>query len=145
MREHRRDVFEALFKDKTDNTGIQLVRSMIAGAVAFAADFSTLFILTEFFGIYYLVSAFISFIFGVTTVYILSVMFVFKTRAVKNKTMEFALFAAVGIVGLGLNQVFLWFFTERLHCYYLYSKVLATIIVFLWNFFSRKFFLFRSG
>jgi putative flippase GtrA len=133
-----------IFKDKTDNTAIQLFRSIIAGAIAFAVDFGTLFILTEYFHIYYLISSCISFIFGVTTVYILSVIFVFKARAFKNRALEFGIFAFIGVIGLGLNQLILWFFTEKVHFHYLASKVVATAIVFLWNFFSRKFILYSN-
>ena len=137
-------MIKKIFKDKTDNTFIQFLRSIFSGAIAFAVDFSALYVLTEFFGIYYLVSAFFSFILGVTTAYILSVSFVFSKRTLKNKWVEFALFAFIGVIGLGLNQFFLWFFTERMHIYYLHSKVIATAIVFFWNFFSRKFILFRA-
>lgn len=137
-------ILKKLLKDKTHNTIIQLFRSVIAGAVAFAVDFSSLFILTEFFKIYYLVSALFAFVLGVTTVYILSVLFVFPVRRIKNRGLEVLIFVFIGIVGLGLNQLFLWFFTEKVHIYYLFSKIIATIFVFLWNFSSRKFILYRT-
>jgi putative flippase GtrA len=138
-------MLKKIFKDKTDNTFIQLFRSVLSGAIAFAVDFSALYILTEFFGIYYLVSAIFAFILGVTTIYILSITFVFSKRSVENRWFEFAIFVFIGIVGLASNQFFLWYFTERVHLYYLYSKVVATAIVFLWNFFSRKIILFRKS
>ena len=50
---------------KTDSLIIQFFRYGFAGGVAFLVDFSLLYILTDFFHIYYLISAALSFIPGV--------------------------------------------------------------------------------
>ena len=132
-----------LVKDQTDRTKIQLFRYIFVGGIAFAVDFISLFVLTNYLGIYYLISAAIAFILGLFLNYFLSVKWVFKRRSVENRTFEFGVFAFIGIVGLGLNEVFIWFFTQDLQIYYLISKILASIIILFWNFFARKFILFR--
>jgi len=114
----------------------------IVGFLAFLVDFGFLVILKELLHIYYLIAAAISFTAGLTLNYLLSITWVFKNRKLKNKTAEFIIFALVGVVGLGLNEIFLWFFTDITHLYYLYSKLLATGLVFLWNFIARKSLLF---
>jgi putative flippase GtrA len=134
---------EDLVKDQTDRTKIQLFRYIFVGGVAFAVDFISLFILTNYLGIYYLISAAIAFTLGLLLNYILSVKWVFNRRTIENRTFEFGIFAFIGIVGLGLNEVFIWFFTQDLQIYYLISKILASIIILFWNFFARKFILFR--
>jgi len=136
-------MIESLFKNKVDNTFIQLFRYTFVGGFAFIIDFGSLFIFTEFFGIYYLISAPIAFILGLVTNYILSIVWVFNKRKFKNKSFEFWIFTFIGIVGVGLNEFFIWFFTEYVHLYYLTSKILSTGFVFLWNFYVRKFTLFR--
>jgi putative flippase GtrA len=47
------------------------------------------------------------------------------------------------MVGLGLNEVFIWFFTAEVGFYYLISKIISAIIVLFWNFFARKYVLFK--
>ncbi len=136
-------MIEKLFKKRTDNTLIQLFRYTFVGGAAFMVDFTTLFILTEFFKVYYLISAGIAFLFGVIVNYSLSISWIFNTRRFKNKWIEFGIFAFVGVVGLGLNEIFIWFFTEHVHFYYLISKLVSTAFVYLWNFFARKYILFR--
>ena len=131
-----------LIKNKTNNTLIQLFRYTFVGGVAFIFDFGTLYILTEFFNIYYLVSAALAFLLGLTINYFLSVIWVFKERSIKSKYVEFVVFAFIGIIGLALNEFIMWFFTEIVNLHYLYSKLISTIIVYLWNFFIRKFILF---
>jgi putative flippase GtrA len=134
---------QKLLKDQNDKTGIQLFRYLFVGGAAFIVDFLSLYILTDFFGIYYLISAAIAFILGLFVNYILSVSWVFNKRKLDNRTFEFGIFAIIGIVGLGLNEVLLWFFTQELLIYYLLSKIFAAAIILFWNFFARKYLLFK--
>ena len=134
-----------LFIEKTDNTLIQLFRYTFVGGIAFVVDFVSLFLLTEFAGLHYLYSAAIAFILGLIINYILSILWVFNSRTVNKKIVEIIIFAVIGIIGLGLNEVMIWFFTERLTIYYLYSKLISTAIVYFWNFLARKYVLYNKG
>jgi putative flippase GtrA len=133
-----------VFKGKTDNTFYQLIRYTFVGGFAFLIDFGTLYALTEFINLHYLLSAGIAFILGLTTNYLMSIRWVFDSRNIQNKKLEFALFALIGLVGLGLNELFIWIFTDLLTIYYLLSKILTTVLVYLWNFFARKTILFNK-
>jgi|ERR1035437_6358962 putative flippase GtrA len=135
--------YNSVFKGKTDNTLLQLFRYTFVGGFAFLVDFGTLFILTEYFYIHYLISAGIAFILGLVINYILSVKWVFNSRALENRWLEFLLFSLIGLVGLGLNELFLWILTDILLIYYLLSKIITTFIVYFWNFFARKVMLFN--
>lgn len=128
----------------TNNTLHQLFRYSFVGGVAFAVDFGLLYVLTEYAHLHYLLSATLSFLVGLIVNYILSKMWVFQTGTISNRWAEFAVFAVIGVVGLGFNNLFLWFFTEYCSIYYMVSKILTTIIVFFWNFFARKFILFNK-
>jgi putative flippase GtrA len=136
-------LIKRLFLEQTDNTFLQFFRYTFVGGIAFIADFGSLFVLTEFFNVHYLISAAVAFLLGLTINYILSVVWVFSKRIFRNKSAEFGVFAFIGIIGLGLNELFIWFFTEHIHFYYLLSKIVSTVFVFLWNFIVRKFILFR--
>jgi putative flippase GtrA len=138
-----KNLSKELLKDKTDKTKIQMFRYLFVGGAAFIVDFLSLFILTDFFGIYYLISAAIAFILGLVANYFLSISWVFNKRKLNKQHIEFGVFAIIGIVGLGLNEVFIWFFTQDLQIYYLISKIFAAVIILFWNFFARKFVLFR--
>jgi len=138
-----KNLSQKLLKDQTDKTKIQMFRYLFVGGAAFIVDFLSLFVLTDFFGIYYLISAAIAFILGLIVNYMLSISWVFNKRKLNKRHIEFGVFALIGIVGLGLNEVFIWFFTQDLQIYYLMSKILAAVIILFWNFFARKFILFR--
>lgn len=137
-------MFEKLLKDKTDNTLIQLFRYTFVGGIAFIIDFSTLYILTEIFNIYYLFSAALAFLLGLAVNYILSILWVFKFRIIKSRYVEFIIFGIIGIIGLGLNELIIWTFTEFVGFHYMASKIVSTIIIYLWNFFARKYILYNK-
>ncbi len=137
------NLIQRSLKDKTDKTHIQMFRYLFVGGAAFIVDFLSLFILTDFFGVYYLISAAIAFLIGLIANYFLSISWVFNKRKLKNRHIEFGMFAIIGIIGLGFNEIFIWFFTQDLQIYYLVSKIFAAIIILFWNFFARKYILFR--
>lgn len=133
----------SIFLQSSTKTFIQLLRSLLAGGVAFAIDWSILFFLTEFFHIHYLISSNIGFIFGLSVNYFISIFWVFDKRSLNKKHIEFILFLIIGIIGLVMNGLFVWIFTEYVCFHYLVSKVFSTIIVFSWNFTAKKSILFR--
>lgn len=129
---------------KTGNVFIQLFRYTFVGGLAYIVDFSSLFALTEYVGIHYLTSATIAFVFGITTNYSLSILWVFDGRMIKNKWLEAGIFMLIGVIGLCLNLLFMWILTEYIHFHYLLSKAVATVFVYMWNFFVRRYTLFRK-
>lgn len=117
----------------------QLVKFGLIGVAATVIDFAVLTGLTEWFGVYYLLSAAAGFILANIFNYLFSMRYVFESRfSEAEKHKEFLLFVALSVVGLGLNQLFLWLFVEFAGLHYLVGKVLATALVMGWNFFSRK-------
>jgi putative flippase GtrA len=136
---------KTLFVNKTESTIIQLFRYTFVGGLAFIVDFGTLYLLTEFLHLHYLISAAAAFILGLLTNYFLSIKWVFSSRTIDSRSVEFMLFAIIGLIGLGLNELFLWIFTDLLSIYYLLSKIITAVFVYLWNFFARKYALFNSN
>ncbi len=132
-----------LIKGSTNNILIQLFRYTFVGGTAFVFDFGALYILTEYLDVYYLISAATAFLLGLTINYFLSIIWVFEKRSIKSKYMEFFIFTVIGIVGLLLNEIIIWFFTEIVNTHYLNSKIISTFLIYLWNFYARKFMLFR--
>lgn len=138
-------LLEKLFINHTNSTFIQLFRYTFVGGGAFAVDFFLLWFLTDICGLDYLLSATFSFLTGLAVNYLIATRWVFEknTAILRNKWMEFLIFLLIGLIGLALNNLILWFVTEKLCLYYLFSKVVAAGIVYLWNFFARKYILFN--
>ena len=144
MRKSLFSLVRSLFVNTTDNWFIQLFRYCFVGGFAFLVDYGLLVLLTEVFGLHYLVSATISFLVGLVVNYLLSTCWIFRISKLENRWVEFVVFAIIGVVGLLLNNLLLFLFTDLVHIHYMVSKLLTTAIVMIWNFGARKVILFNK-
>lgn len=109
-----------------------------AALIGFGVDFGTLVALKELLGLHYLIAATGGFLAGLIVVFILSNRYVFGESKIKSNSVAFGLFTLIGLVGLLVLNVLMWFLTDMIHFNYIVSKVVATIFVYAWNFFARR-------
>lgn len=133
-----------LFINETTNWAIQLFRYIFVGGFAFIIDYGLLFLLTEFIGFHYLVSATISFSVGLIVNYIISTHWIFRKSKLSNLALEFIIYGAIGVVGLIINDFLLFILTDKLNLHYMISKLITTILVMGWNFVGRRTILFKN-
>jgi putative flippase GtrA len=124
--------------EPSHSASVQLVRSLVVSVIALIADFGSLIILKEFFGVHYLLAAALSFSLGVVVNYGLSVRFVFARRKLASKHAEFVIFVIICAVGLGLNLAIIGGLVQLVYLDYRIAKVISTAVVFFWNFVARK-------
>lgn len=137
--------FKALFFDQSDNLMIQAFRYVFVGGISFLADWLSLYLLTLA-GLYYLVSTAFAFLIGLAVNYFLSKKFVFVENPERvGKVAEFTIYGVIGVIGLLLTELLMYFFTDILGVYYLISKIIAAAIVLCWNFVARKLILYRKA
>ena len=132
--------FKKIFYGASDNLLIQFVRYFFVGGFAFIIDFGLLYILTEYAGLHYLLSATLSFIAGLVVNCCIRV---FNNSKFRYRIVVFLFFAAIGVVGLGFNDLLIWLFTDCIGTHYMFSKIVAAAMVYLWNFFARKYLVFK--
>ena len=151
-----------IFVENTNNTFIQFFRSLFVGGIATIIDMVVMIFFREVFHFPEGVAAVISFIAGLVANYVISNMWVFATAKVKNRFLDFVAFSVIGVIGLGLTQLIIapfsmegifgegflvsWAaipFVQPRH-YYIIGKCLAVVLVYMWNFFARKFFLYNK-
>lgn len=123
---------------------LQWLRYLVVGGLAFVADFTCMVVLKEWCGLSYLVAASLSFCVGTCVNYLLSVVWVFDVRVVKNMWKEVSLFTGIGLFSLGVNVLVMYVCTGIFRVDYRISKLIATIITFNANFFLRRMLLFSS-
>lgn len=120
---------------------MQMVKFGGVGILCFAVDFGILFLLTEGFGCYYLLSAGISFTVSVIVNYIMSVKYVFDINPKYSKSRNFIMFVIFSVIGLILTEVIMKLGVDVVKWNYMIVKVGATAIVMVFNFVTRKIFL----
>lgn len=126
---------------KYKNLLIQIFKFVIVGFIATIIDFIFLYIFKDLVGFSLLISNTLSFVISVVYNYIASIIFVFNVAKNKNGKKIFIKFIIFSIIGLGISNFLLKIFVTTFNVYYLIAKVLATIVVMVFNFVTRKKFL----
>lgn len=116
----------------------QLAKFGVVGVLATLIDFVVLIALTELGGWDPVFSAAVSFVVSVVFNYVASMRFVFTRRDDLGRAEELVIFVALSVVGLLINEALMWLGTSALSLNYVLVKVVATALVMLWNFCSRK-------
>ena len=146
-RNSRRSSKEIEFRSSVNEEGTvnkliaQFIQFGIVGVIAFLIDYGLMVALTEFFGVPYLISNTISFTVSVVFNYVASMRYVFERRDDMSRRREFIIFVVLSIIGLILNDLFMWLFVSVWFIDYRIAKIIVTVLVAIWNFVTRKIFL----
>ena len=119
----------------------QFAKFGVVGLIAFFIDYGLLILLTEVFDVNYLVSATISFTVSVIFNYLASMRYVFTHKEDMSRQREFVIFVVLSVIGLIINDAMMWVGVELLSINYMLVKIIATAVVAIWNFVTRKIFL----
>lgn len=135
------NLFHIKLNDKTKRLFLQIFKFGIVGGIAFIIDYSIMVICKELLHFNVLLSAFFGFTISVIYNYIASIKWVFDVKEDSNNTKNFILFIIFSIIGLILTEIIMWLGTDIIKISYLIVKIIATIIVMIFNFITRKIFL----
>lgn len=140
-----RQLIDKWLKGPSGDLRVQAFRYLISGGTAFLVDTGLLALLTELFGQEHLLLwTGIAFAAGLVITYLFSILWVFDNRSMKSRTAEVTVFVLIGIIGLGLTELLMWLLARQAGLHYLLSKIVTTVLVFVWNFAAKKLLLFRS-
>ena len=134
-------LFHIKVTDKTEHLLVQIFNFGIVGVIATIIDFGFLYLFKSILHLPLILSNTLSFCISVIYNYWASMTFVFDVDKNKSKKRNFILFIIFSIIGLILNDIIVYIITEKIKLYYMLSKIIATIIVMVFNFITRKKFL----
>ena len=135
----------------------QILKFGVVGFVCFLIDFGITTGFTNFLGVHYLISKFLGFVISAVVNYILSIKFVFTKKKEMDKKKEFTVFIILSAFGLLINEVVMYVCMDGIYVNNGFlqeavtremmvslSSIVATGIVMVYNFISRKLFLERK-
>ena len=122
---------------------IQFSKFAVVGVINTLVNLLVLSILTEFFGIYYMFSAVFAFLVAVTNSFVMNSLWTFNHKLNHKPAEKYSKFFVISICALGVNLALLYFFTEYMHIYYLFSQLIAVFFSLWVNFTGNKFWTFR--
>ena len=121
----------------------KFLKFCVVGFSGTAIDFGLTWLCKEIFKIPKFLANAIGFVVAATSNYILNRTWTWGSTN-EQVGVEYVKFFAVSLVGLGLNTLILYLFNEKLKLNFYLSKVFATGVVMLWNFFANNFFTFAG-
>ena len=135
----------------------QILKFGVVGFLCFLIDFGITTGLANIFGVHYLISKFLGFVVSAVVNYILSIKFVFTQKKEMDKSKEFTVFLILSAIGLVINEVVMYLCIDVIYdnsnslksvltreFIISLSSILATGVVMVYNFISRKLFLERK-
>lgn len=120
---------------------VQFAKFGVVGVIAFFIDYGLFLLMDYVFGVNYLVASAISFTIATIFNFVASMRYVFAGKEGQTRTQQFVIFFVLSLVGLGLNQLILWACVDLLALLAWVGKLVATVLVMLFNFVTRKVFL----
>ncbi|MEI3377316.1 MAG: GtrA family protein [Coriobacteriales bacterium] len=120
---------------------VQFAKFGVVGVIAFFIDYGLFLLMDYVFGVNYLVASAVSFTIATIFNFVASMRYVFAGKEGQTRTQQFVIFFVLSLVGLGLNQLILWACVDLLALLAWVGKLVATVLVMLFNFVTRKVFL----
>ena len=103
------------------------------GLSGMVIDFGATWILKEKVKINRYVANTCGFILAASSNYLWNRVWTFESQS-KQIGVEYISFVAIALVGLGINNLVLWFLSDKMKYNFYLSKIFATGVVTLWNF-----------
>lgn len=133
-----------LTKSKTRQEIITLWKYAIGSTISYLINIAIVVVMTDFWGVHYLLSTIAGYASIVITSYIFSVTWIFTERKIASRGKEFVAFTSITIFAMGMNLLSMWFFTGYLHWHYVVSNIVTNFLSTLWGYVPKKLFLFSG-
>lgn len=115
----------------------QFFRYCFAGASGAIVDFGLFFLLTRLAGWHMVPANVVSFLTSATVNYSINRLWTFKSES-KRIAHQFVFFMLVAVVGVLMNTSILYFLVKQFGLFDIVAKVIAVLVVMLWNFIINK-------
>lgn len=104
-------------------------RYLIAGSIGTITNLGILFILTEYAGLHYLVSAGISFVLACGVGFTIQKFWTFRERSVEGIRAQAIGYFLISTINFFLNLTLLYFLVEKLHLWYMFGQIIASALI----------------
>lgn len=124
--------------------GYRLLRYLISGGTAAAANIGLLFLFVQFLGIHYLSASITAFIASIAVSFTMQKFWTFQDASLREAPMQFGRYLFVLFANLALNTLLMYLLVDGAGLWYLYAQVLATGVVAVAGYFGYRHFVFRA-
>ncbi|MEA3480278.1 MAG: GtrA family protein [Bacteroidota bacterium] len=122
---------------------LKFLKFAAVGATGVIVDYGFTYLFKEVFKVQKYISNSIGFTIAASTNYILNRIWTFESDN-PDIAWEYTEFLVISLIGLGLNNLFLWLFHSRFKLNFYVAKLIAIGIVTIWNFLANYFITFNQ-
>lgn len=117
---------------------MRIVRFIVSGGTATAVNLSTLFLLTHFLNLWYLVSSAIAFILAFFVSFTMQKLWTFGDSSRVHLHSQAITYFFIILVGLAINTTLLYVLVEYARFHYLAAQLVSGVFIAIMNYFSYK-------
>jgi len=121
------------------------VKYVISGGTSAVTDLGLLFIFTELFNIWYLLSAILAFLIAFFVSFYLQKFWTFRDTDIQQIKKQAGLYLAVALVNLGVNTGGMFLLVEKLDLWYIFAQIIMGALIAFSSFIIYNFFIFSGG
>jgi putative flippase GtrA len=133
----RNKILAVLYQEK-------IIGFFLVGFCSTLIDIGLLYFFTEYFGIWYIYSATVSYASGMLINFLLNKYINFRDEN-RHYLRQFISFALISMISLALSLGIIYLAVEVFSINYLLGKILAVLIAFFWNYFGQSKITFHFG
>jgi len=115
---------------------IEFLKYVVVGGLSFLIDWSLLNEGVRI-GMHYMLATALGFCAGLLTNFLLCIFWIWRGQQAKTFK-DFAVFAGIGVAGLGITELGMWIGVGQLHFTPSPVKVVVAAFVLIWNFTLRR-------
>lgn len=144
-------------KKQPASRGAEILRFVVTGGLSFVVELVFLIFFRDTVGLNTLLATSLAFLISLAVNYLLCVRWVFPAAGAQKRSAQ-AAFLLSGVIGLLLNDGLMWLFGRLFGedgivltvfgftvTMYMINKVLATVLVMVWNYITKRLILTRGG
>lgn len=122
----------------------RVIKYLIAGACAAGVNLAALYVLTDLFGLWYLLSAALAFILGFFVSFTLQKFWTFNNPATHALVPQATIYFVIVFINFGLNTLGMYLMVDILHIWYLLSEFIVLGLIAFESFFAYRTFVFHT-
>jgi putative flippase GtrA len=116
----------------------KIVRFIISGGLAAVVNFAFLYVLTEFFHFWYLLSSACAFFLAIAVSFFLQKHWTFENYEKESTIRQFSVFGVIAGVNLLLNTALVFFFVEKIGLWYMSAQFISSGFIAVESYFVQK-------
>lgn len=124
--------------------GNKVLRFLVGGGTAAFTQIFLLYVFTDWFRVWYLLSSIFSFCIAFVVSFLLQKLWVFRNKEIRGSHVQFVKYIIVGLFGIALNTSIMYTFVTILELWYILAQIVSGVIVAVFNFLVYRKFIFHK-